>query len=148
LQFRGDDEEGLTGENELAKMIAKNGNQWSSKNWRKEDMVRHVLYLVPFPRLSFPFPHSLLFSAISQADLPSFLRSQTAYMFRLYLEWARLVSPKRGLMDFEFTTEPVIVPVGAGPNHRSPRTHAHQLALEKLRIMKPPAVQQEEEIEE
>lgn len=75
-------------------------------------------------------------------------RSQTAYMFRLYLEWARLVSPKRGLMDFEFTTEPVIVPVGAGPNHRSPRSHAHQLALEKLRITRPPAVQEEGEGEE
>ncbi|KAL7408836.1 glycosyl transferase family 90-domain-containing protein [Mrakia frigida] len=97
--FRGDDEDGLAGENELAKMIAKNGNEWSSKNWRKEDM--------------------------------------TAYMFRLYLEWARLVSPKRGLMDFEFTAEPVFIPVGAGPNHRSPRTHAHLSALDKLRVVRP-----------
>ena len=42
MQFRGDDEEGLTGENELAKQIAAAGNKWSSENWRKEDMVSRL----------------------------------------------------------------------------------------------------------
>lgn len=40
--FRGDDEQGITGEDALAKMIAANGRNWSSKHWRKEDMVRSL----------------------------------------------------------------------------------------------------------
>ena len=108
--FRGSDELGLTGEDALAAQIAQAGNQWSSDNWRKEDM--------------------------------------TAYMFRLYLEWARLVSPKRGLMDFEFTTEPVYVtpPSEAQPTAVKPRNRGQMDALEKLRVTKPVAKREVEEV--
>ncbi|CED83568.1 Endoplasmic reticulum protein EP58, contains filamin rod domain and KDEL motif [Phaffia rhodozyma] len=60
--FRGDDSEGLSGEDDLAALIAESGREWSLSFWRKEDM--------------------------------------TAYVFRLYLEWARIQAPDRFRADF------------------------------------------------
>jgi hypothetical protein len=63
-------------------------------------------------------------------------------MFRLYLEWARLVSPKRGLMDFEFTTEPVFVTPPSGPSATERKVAERKKVikedpLEKLRVARP-----------
>jgi len=65
--------------------------------------------------------------------LPSRLAGRVSFSFS---SLTRLSFAFRS-QQFEFTTEPVIVPVGAGPNHRSPRTHAHLSALDKLRVVRP-----------
>lgn len=58
---------GKGGADDLARSIAEEGRDWTSRFYRKEDM--------------------------------------TAYVFRLYLEWARLQAPNRGAMVYDETEE-------------------------------------------
>ena len=69
-------------------------------------------------------------------------------MFRLYLEWARLVSPKRGLMDFEFTTEPVFVapPSTSNTEGKTGAGGRHPNALDKLRVARPAALKRDQAV--
>lgn len=45
-QFRGDNEDGTNGEDDLARQIAEAGLTWSQTHWRKEDMVSSAFSLL------------------------------------------------------------------------------------------------------